>query len=69
MVVEQPGDTGNLTSKIVDIQQVGTAATATVEDVGFWGTLSCTDYFQLNLLGGRWQIVSKSFAHTGGEHP
>ena len=55
-------------AKIVDIQIVGAAATATVKEEGFWGTLSFTDYFQLAILEGRWQITCKTFAHTGGTH-
>ena len=55
-------------AKIVDIQIVGAAATATVEEEGFWGTLSFTDYFQLAKLDGRWQITCKTFAQTGGSH-
>ena len=48
-------------AKIVDIQIAGTAATATVQEEGFWGTLSFTDYFQLAKLDGRWQITCKTF--------
>jgi len=55
-------------AKIVDIQIAGTAATATVQEEGFWGTLSFTDYFQLAKLDGRWQITCKTFAQTGGTH-
>ena len=63
------GTPGKPTSaKIVDIQIAGTAATATVQEEGFWGTLSFTDYFQLAKLDGRWQITCKTFAQTGGTH-
>lgn len=55
-------------AKIVDIQIVGAAATATVEEEGFWGTLSFTNYLSLAILDGRWQITCKTFAHTGGTH-
>ena len=55
-------------AKIVDIQIAGTAATATVQEEGFWGTLSFTDFFQLAKLDGRWQITCKTFAQTGGTH-
>jgi len=39
-----------------------------VQEEGFWGTLSFTDYFQLAKLDGRWQITCKTFAQTGGTH-
>ena len=55
-------------AKIIDIQIVGTAATAKVEEEGFWGALSFTNYFSLAILDGRWQITCKTFAHTGGSH-
>ena len=66
LMVEQPGNPSS--AKIVDIQIAGTAATATVQEEGFWGTLSFTDYFQLAKLDGRWQITCKTFAQTGGTH-
>ena len=65
-MVESPGNPS--VSKIVDIQIDGTAATATVKEEGFWGTISFTDFFQLAILDGRWQITCKTFAHTGGQH-
>lgn len=68
LMVESPGDGGELVAKITDVQIDGTAASATIKEVGFWGTLSFTDYFQLSILDGRWQITSKTFAHTGGSH-
>ena len=66
MMVEQPGNPSS--SKIVDIRIAGTAAIATVEEEGFWGTLSFTDFFTLAILEGRWQITCKTFAHTGSSH-
>ena len=66
LMVEQPGNPSS--SKIVDIQIAGTAAIATVEEEGFWGTLSFTDFFTMAILEGRWQITCKTFAHTGGTH-
>jgi len=68
LMVGSPGDAGNLVAKISDIQIDGTAASAVIKEEGFWGTLSFTDYFQLCVLEGRWQITSKTFAHTGGSH-
>ena len=68
LMVDSPGDGGNFVAKISDVQIDGTAASATIKEEGFWGTLSFTDYFQLCVLDGRWQITSKTFAHTGGSH-
>ena len=68
LTVGSPGDAGQLTAKITDIQIDGTVAMATVKEEGFWGTLSFTDYFSLSVLDGHWQITCKVFAHTGGEH-
>ncbi len=65
LVVAQPGDAGNLVAKITDIQIAATAATATVEEEGFWGIYSFTDYFTLSILDGHWQITNKTFANTG----
>ena len=64
LMVSTPGDAGGLVCKIVDIQIDGIAATATVKETGFWGTLDFTDFFQLAILDGRWQITSKTFANT-----
>ena len=36
---------------------------------GFWGTLSFVDFLTLSRSDGRWRIVNKTFAHTGGEMP
>ena len=63
MMVEQPGNPSS--ARIVDIRIAGTAAIATVEEEGFWGTLSFTDFFTLAILEGRWQITCKTFAQTG----
>jgi hypothetical protein len=66
LMVETPGKP--LSAKIVDIQINDTAATAIVKEEGFWGTLSFTNFFNLAILDGRWQITCKTFAHTGGSH-
>lgn len=68
LMVESPGDSGQLTAKITNIEIDGTIAMATVKEEGFWGTLSFTDYFTLSVLEGHWQITCKTFAHTGGVH-
>ena len=65
-MVETPG----LPSKaeIVDVQIDGSAARATVKEEGFWGGISFTNFFNLSILDGRWQITNKTFAATGGSH-
>jgi hypothetical protein len=70
MAVAQPLDSdGSYTARITAVEQVGDAATARLEEDGCWGTLSFVDYFALAKIDGRWQIVNKTFAHTGGEPP
>lgn len=64
-----PADTGSYRGRIVSIQQTGDAAIATVAEDGFWGTVSFVDYFLVAKIDGNWTIVSKLFAHTGGEPP
>jgi hypothetical protein len=51
------------------VQQTGDAAVGVVAEEGYWGTVSFIDYFQLARIEGEWKIVSKLFAHTGGEPP
>lgn len=65
-MVETPG----LPSKaeIVDVVIDGSAARATVKEEGFWGGISFTNFFNLSILDGRWQITNKTFAATGGSH-
>ena len=53
LMVESPGDAGNMTAAITDIQIDGTVAMATIKEENFWGTLSFTDYFTLSILDGR----------------
>jgi hypothetical protein len=64
-----PADTGNYRGRIVSVNQTGDAATATVAEDGFWGSVSFIDYFSLTRIDGNWKIVCKLFAHTGGEPP
>jgi len=56
-------------ARIASIEQVGDAALATLEETGCWGSVSFTDFFGLSKIDGEWKIVSKTFAHTGGEMP
>jgi hypothetical protein len=70
MVDGQPVDVdGSFRARIVSVEQVGDAAFAVLEEEGFWGTVSFTDFFTLALIDGAWTIVNKTFAHTGGEPP
>jgi hypothetical protein len=69
MAAEGPADTGNYQSRIVSITQVGDAATATVAEEGYWGTVSFIDFLSLCRINGTWKIVNKTFAHVGGEPP
>ena len=60
---------GSFQARVVSVEQVGDAAFAKLEEDGFWGTVSFTDYFTLARIDGAWKIVHKTFAHTGGEPP
>jgi hypothetical protein len=60
---------GAYEARVVSVEQVEDAATAVIEETGFWGTLSFTDFFSLSRIDGEWRIVNKTFAHTGGEPP
>ena len=66
LMVETPGHPS--LSEIVDIHIDGTAARATVKEEGFWGTTSFTNFFNLSIVNGCWQITNKTFAVTGGGH-
>ena len=70
MSAAQPLDSdGSYAARITSVEQVGDAATATVEEDGCWGGVSFVDFFTLAKIDGTWKIVSKTFAHTGGEMP
>jgi Putative lumazine-binding len=60
---------GSFQARVVSVEQVGDAAFAVLEEDGFWGTVSFTDFFTLARIDGVWEIVNKTFAHTGGEPP
>ena len=68
LVADSPGGE-LLRARITSIVQAGDAATATVVEDGFWGTLSFVTFLSLSRIDGRWRIVNKNFAHTGGEIP
>src|SRR5919199_4116999 len=65
----EPADTGNYRSRVLSVQQTGDAAVGVVAEENYWGTVSFIDYFLLARIEGSWKIVSKLFAHTGGEPP
>jgi hypothetical protein len=70
MAAAQPMDVnGSYSAQVTSLEQVGDAATAKLEETGCWGGVSFVDFFTLVKIGGEWKIVSKTFAHTGGEMP
>jgi hypothetical protein len=70
MTAEGPADIdGAYRGRVVSVTQVGEAAAAMVAEDGFWGRVSFVDFFSLAKIDGRWWIVNKTFAHTGGEPP
>lgn len=64
-----PADTGSYHSRIVSVHETEDAASVTVEEEGYWGSVSFVDYLSLARIDGTWKIVTKLFAHTGGEPP
>jgi putative lumazine-binding protein len=56
-------------ARITSVEQVGDAARVTLDETRCWGSVSFTDFFGLSKIEGEWKIVSKVFAHTGGEMP
>ena len=68
LMAESPGGE-TLRARIASIVQAGDAASATVVEDGFWGTLSFVTFLALSRIDGHWRIVNKNFAHTGGQMP
>ena len=60
---------GRYTAHIMSIEQAGDVAHATVEEDGCWGTASFTSFLSLVRFDGRWQIVTRVFAHVSGALP
>jgi hypothetical protein len=60
---------GTYEGRVVSVEQVDDAAIAVLEETGFWGTVSFTDFFALARIDGEWKIVNKTFAHTAGDPP
>ena len=70
LVEGHPADVdGSFQARVVSVEEVGDAAFAVLEEQGFWGTVSMTDFFTMAQIDGKWTIVNKTFAHTGGEPP
>ena len=69
LAVKEPGDTGSHRARIRSVQQMEDAAVAEVAEEGYWGSVAFIDYLQLARIEGTWKVVSKLFAHTGGELP
>jgi hypothetical protein len=69
LAVKEPGDTGSHRARILSVQQTGDAAVAEVAEEGYWGSLSFVDDLQLARIEGTPKVVSKLFAHTGGDVP
>ena len=69
MAERQPADTGAYRGRVLSVTQVGDAAAAVVAEEGCWGSVSFIDFFTLARIDSSWKIVSKTFAHTGGQMP
>jgi hypothetical protein len=48
--------------EISDIRVMGRAATATLEETGFFGSMHFVNYFHLLKIDGSWKLVAKTFA-------
>ena len=69
IVADNPGMAGpNYKAKITSINAVGDAAVAVLVEEDYMGC-DFVDFFSLARVDGRWQIVNKTYAHTGGEPP
>ena len=70
MVDGKPVDVdGSFHAQISSVEQTDDAASVTLTEEGFWGTVSFVDFFSLARIDGTWKIVNKTFVHTGGEPP
>jgi hypothetical protein len=67
VIVDKPADVdGSFQATVRSVEEEGDVAVVTLEESGFWGTLSFVDYFSVVRRDGSWKIVNKIFAHTGG---
>ena len=70
LLVDRPADVdGTFEATVRSVEEEGDVAVVTLEEQGFWGTLSFVDFFAVARIDGSWKIVNKAFAHTGGEPP
>jgi hypothetical protein len=69
MSAQDPADTGRYRSRIQSVTQLGDVATVQVAEEGYWGTVSFVDFLSLCRIEGSWKIVTKVFAHVGGQPP
>ena len=70
LVVDKPADVdGTFRATVRSVEEEGDVAVVTLEEEGFWGTLSFVDFFSVARIDGSWKIVNKVFAHTGGTPP
>ena len=49
-------------ARITSLEVSGRAASATLEESGFFGSMRFVNYFVLLAIDGEWQIVAKTFA-------
>jgi hypothetical protein len=70
LIVDKPADVdGTFRATVRSVEEAGDVAVVTLEEEGFWGTLSFVDFFSVARIDGSWTIVNKVFAHTGGTPP
>ena len=55
-------------ARIVSIEVTGDAGVAVLAEEDYLGC-DFVDYFSMARLEGRWKIVNKTYAHTGGQLP
>lgn len=69
MVEAQPGMAGpGYRATIRSIDLTGDAGVAVLMETDYLGC-DFVDYFSVARIDGRWQIVGKTYAHTGGQPP
>jgi hypothetical protein len=69
MIAKMPGLAGpNYKALVRSIDLTGDAGMAVLVETDYMGC-DFTDYFSVARIGGRWWIVNKTYAHTGGQPP
>jgi len=69
MVESHPEPAGeNYQAVVRSIDITGDAGVAVLVETDYLGC-DFVDYFGVARIDGRWQIISKTYAHTGGEMP